>query len=387
MGSYSLHSRLLGGFAEVFGGAPDLVARAPGRVNLIGEHTDYNDGFALPIAIGAETQVALRRTGGAGFRICALDFEREQDEFPLCGPPVRAAQGGWRNYVRGVVATLLMRGCPLYGAEIAIAGDIPKGAGLSSSASLEVALIRALTAAGGERYDPIEAALDAQRAENDFVGVRCGALDQLSSAGGVEGCALLIDCRALTLRPVHLPLDAVVMIVQSGVERGLVDGRYNRRREQCEAAARALGVRALRDANLVELESVRSTMDEVVYRRARHIITENARTLAAASALERGDLAAMGTLMAESHASMKDDFEISVEETDRLTSLINDALGGEGGARQTGGGFGGAVIGLMRESVADQVRTRVLQDYRTPAGDRPDIRVERARHGASLLTP
>jgi galactokinase len=383
--SLGLHARLLSGFGAAFGGSPDLVARAPGRVNLIGEHTDYNDGFALPIAIGAETQVALRRSPSEALQICALDFDGERDSFALNPPPDRALEGGWRAYVRGVVSILTLRGYRLRGAQIAIAGDIPKGAGLSSSASLEVALIRALTAASEARYEPIEAALDAQRAENEFVGVRCGALDQLSSAGGVAGCALLIDCRALTLQPTPMPNDAVVMIVQSGVERGLVDGRYNQRRADCEAAAQVLGVKALRDADIDRLDEAHGAMDETTFRRARHIITENARTLAAANALEHGDLAATGRLMAQSHASMKDDFEITVDETDRLTGLIHAAIGGEGGARQTGGGFGGAVIGLMREAVAERVHQAVLHGYRTPNGDRPDIRIERAQAGASLI--
>jgi galactokinase len=385
MAAPSLHHRLLSGFAEAFGGAPDLIARAPGRVNLIGEHTDYNDGFALPIAIGAETQVALRRRPDRALRICALDFDGARDEVSLGKTPERASEGGWRNYARGVVGVLTARGYRLVGADIAIAGDIPRGAGLSSSASLEVALIRALTAASGERYDAVAAALDAQRAENEFVGVHCGAMDQLASAGGVEGAALLIDCRALTLQPAPMPPDAVVMIVQSGVERGLVDGRYNRRREQCEAAARMLGVKALRDADVPKLNNAAKTLNEKVFRRARHVITENARTLAAADALDVGDLQTVGRLMAESHASMRDDFAITVEPTDRLAALIHAAIGGKGGARQTGGGFGGAVIGLMQEHAVERVREAVLRDYRTPDGNAPDIRIESATAGAGLL--
>ncbi len=381
----ALHDRLLAGFSQVFGGAPDLVARAPGRVNLIGEYTDYNDGFALPIAISAETQVALRADGTKSLRVCALDFERERDAFSLETTPDHLPNGGWRNYVRGVVSVLLARGDVLVGGEIAIAGDIPLGAGLSSSASIEVALIRALTAAAGTTYMAIEAALDAQRAENAFVGVRCGALDQLASAGGVKDSALLIDCRALTLHPARMPDDVVVMIVQSGVGRVLVDGRYNQRREQCETAARVLGVAALRDADMPLLRAARGALDDATFRRARHIITENARTLAAKSALERGDLATMGRLMAESHASMQGDFEITVAATDRLTALMRGAIGPEGGARQTGGGFGGAVIGLMREARAEAVREAVLRDYRTPQGLLPDIRIERACAGAGLI--
>jgi galactokinase len=261
------------------------------------------------------------------------------------------------------------------------------GTGLSSSASLEVAIAMAVLASVGRREDPKQVALWAQAAENDFVGMRCGNLDQLASAATVEGAALLIDCRSLDLRPVEMPPDAAVMIVQSGVVRGLVDGHYNERRSRCEEAAAILGVPALRDADLAMLDAVAADVDPVVVRRARHVITENDRTVAAAKELSLGNLEGVGDLMRSSHASQRDDFEITVAHTDRLAEIMSEAIGERGGARQTGGGFGGAVIGLMGADRVEAVRSRVLSEYRTPSGELPDIRIERAAPGASIEAP
>jgi galactokinase len=375
--------RLAEGFVQRFGGAPDLVVRAPGRVNLIGEHTDYNDGFAMPVAIGPETRVALRRRPDDEIRVAALNFG-EEDAFAPSADLQKAELGGWRDYIRGTVAILAREGVYIGGMDMAVLGDVPMGTGLSSSASLEVAVATAVLALAGRQEDPKLVALWAQAAENDFVGMRCGNLDQLASAATVEGAALLIDCRSLDLRPVEMPSDASVLIVQSGVVRGLVEGHYNERRRQCEEAAAILRVPALRDADLAMLEAAAADIDSMVFRRARHVITENARTLAAAEALASGDLQTVGFLMRESHASQQDDFEITVPQTDRLAELMSDAIGQHGGARQTGGGFGGAVVGLMRNDRVNAVRERVLSQYRTPSGELPDLRVERACSGASV---
>ncbi len=382
----ALQRRVSEGFANHFGGVPDLVARAPARVNLIGEHTDYNDGFALPLAIGAETRVALRRRGDREIRIVALNFD-EEDAFLPTAELERATGGGWRDYVRGTVAVLAKAGVDIGGLELAVAGDVPMGTGLSSSASLEVAVATAVLAAVGRREDAKQVALWAQAAENDFVGMRCGNLDQLASAATVEGAALLIDCRSLELSPVKMPSDAAVMIVQSGVVRGLVEGHYNERRRQCEEAAAILGVAALRDADLRMLIAAAADLDPVVVRRARHVITENDRTLAAAKELALGNLEGVGQLMRDSHASQREDFEITVEHTDRLADIMSEAIGDSGGARQTGGGFGGAVIGLMSIDRVDAVRRRVLSEYSPPSGGLPDVRIERASAGASIETP
>ncbi|MCY1670133.1 galactokinase [Novosphingobium sp. SL115] len=376
-----LNDRLLSGFAAAFGGAPALVIRAPGRVNLIGEHTDYNDGFAMPMAIGQETRVAFRPAAGP-LNVAALDFA-EADSFDPAAP---SRTGGWRDYVRGVVAQLVAAGITVPGGDLAIAGTIAKGTGLSSSASLEVAVARAMLEVTGQSWDAVRVALLAQRAECDFVGVRCGNLDQIASAATTSGHALLIDCRTLALRQIAMPDDVAVMIVQSGVVRGLVDGEYNRRREECERAARILGVGALRDADEPLLESARSSFDDLAFLRARHVITENRRTLDAAQALATGDLVRVGALMRESHASQHEDFGITVPFTHALAELMSEAIGPEGGARQTGGGFGGAVVGLMRKDRLAAVREAVLENYRTPAGARPEICEELPAAGAGLAT-
>lgn len=378
----SLSERLDAGFAEAFGGSPELVVRAPGRVNLIGEHTDYNDGLAMPIAISQETQVAFRHGAGEELRIAALDFG-ESDTVRLSAID-RLPDGAWRNYVRGVLSELAADGFTLPAGEIAIAGSIAKGTGLSSSASLAVATGAAMLTALDRSIDPVALALLAQRAECDFVGMRCGNLDQIASAASRAGHALLIDCRSLALRHIAMPADAAVMIVQSGVERGLVEGEYNRRREQCERAAAVLGVPALREADAAMLAAARERMDETAFARARHVIGDNRRTLEAADALAAGDYLRLGELLREAQLSQKEDFGITVPATERLADLMNRAIGPEGGARQTGGGFGGAVIGLMRQGRVASVREAVLAGYRTPAGEAPSIVIEIAGPGAGL---
>jgi galactokinase len=380
----SLNMSTLAGFEAAFGGTPSLVIRAPGRVNLIGEHTDYNDGFAMPAAIGLETQIAIRLTAGHAVHVAALDFG-EDDSFVVAPDLQKSAKGGWRDYVRGSLVMLARAGFAVSGAELAIAGSIPKGTGLSSSASLEVAVILAMLTASGQTMDAKRLALLAQSAENDFVGMRCGNLDQLASAATEAGAALLIDCRSLDTRQVSLPDDVSILIVQSGVTRGLVEGEYNRRRAECEEAARLLGVAALRDADLPMLDAKRAAIDPVVFRRARHVITDNQRTLEAARALDAGDLVTMGKLMRDSHVSQRDDFEITTPETDELASILNAAIGAEGGARQTGGGFGGAVVALLRTEDLERVQRLVVEEYRTPAGHQPILFVERARAGAGPL--
>jgi galactokinase len=380
----TLHARLCTGFAAAFGAPPRLVSRAPGRVNLIGEHTDYNDGFAMPMAIGSETRVAFSAGPGAELCVAALDLG-ETDRFDPAGVAPLPG-GGWRNYVRGVVDELGRAGVRVPGGNLALAGNLARGTGLSSSASLEVALVHAFLAAVGLTWSALDIALLAQRAECGFPGVRCGNLDQIASAATRQGHALLIDCRSLALRQIALPGDIAVMIVQSGVERGLVDGEYNTRRAECERAAAFLGVAALRDADAAMLAAAQGALDDLAWRRARHVIDDNRRTLEAAEALAANDLAHTGRLMRESHRSQAHDFGITVPATDRLADLLNAAIGAQGGARQTGGGFGGAVVAVMRHDRVDTVREAVLSAYRTPAGDPPQISVETPAEGAGLVS-
>ncbi len=377
----ALHDRVIASFSASFGDSPDLVVRAPGRVNLIGEHTDYNDGFVLPCAIGPSTMVAAGKRDDREVQIIAADFGDATDSFSL--DAIKQSDQGWANYVRGMVDALLQAGYSLNGANLAIAGNLPKGAGLSSSASLEVAVGQAMLALAGTDIDRTRLAQIAQAAECDFVGTKCGIMDQLISAQGTAGSALLIDCRTLGLTDAPIPDEVAIMIVHSGVTRGLVEGHYNERRRQCEAAAAAIGVAALRDADLAMLET--AGLDPVTQARARHVIKENQRTLDAAAALARSDLQTLGELMVLSHASMRDDFEITVPAIDQLVAILQEAIGDEGGARMTGGGFGGACVAMLRSDRVDAVRRLVETRYATPDGGKPLIMVERPSSGVTTL--
>lgn len=350
-------------FTQHFGYAPTLTVQAPGRVNLIGEHTDYNDGFVLPCAIDYQTVISIAKRDDRQIRVLAVDYDHQVDQFALDQPIVPHEQLQWANYVRGVVKHLQQRNGKFGGADLVISGNVPQGAGLSSSASLEVAVGQALQTLYQLPLDGVALALNGQEAENQFVGCNCGIMDQLISALGQPDHALLIDCRSLATRAVPLPDDVAVVIINSNVKRGLVDSEYNTRRQQCEQAAGFFGVKALRDVSQQQFNAREHEMDPLVAKRARHIISENARTLAAAEALASGDLARMGQLMAESHASMRDDFEITVPPIDALVEIVKAAIGEHGGVRMTGGGFGGCIVALMPQRLVEPVRAAVQREY------------------------
>jgi galactokinase len=380
-------SAAIAAFAQAFGGAATHLVQAPGRVNLIGEHTDYNDGFVLPCAIDRGTVIAARRRSDATVRVVAADFGGARSEFRIDTTIAPSADAPWSNYVRGCVQQLLGQGLALTGAELAIAGDVPQGAGLSSSASLEVAVIQAFKSLQEfDSLDPTHVALLAQAAENQFVGCACGVMDPLISAHGKAGHALLIDCRSLQCTPVPLPPGIAVMIVHSRVRRGLVDSEYNLRREQCETAARHFGVDSLRDVSMAVFDTCQRGLDPLVMRRARHVLTENQRTLAAAEALAAADMPRIGALMAASHASMRDDFEITVPPVDQLVEVLQHSIGDAGGARMTGGGFGGCVVALLPETMVDAAREAVASRYRAPSGEAAQVFVCHASQGAGELT-
>lgn len=381
----SLRRRVLATFGQRFGGSPDLIASAPGRVNLIGEHTDYNEGFVLPCAIGRYTLVAARRRMDRQVHVVAGDYDATA-AFALDERDSAQALPSWSRYVRGMAVLLAQQGWLGQGAELAIAGDLPRDVGLSSSASLEVSVGLALASlAGGSMPDLTHLAQIAQRAEQEFAGCPCGIMDQLVSARALAQHALLIDCRSLGTRPIRVPPDTTVLIVHSGIARELAVGHYAARRAQCATVAAQLQVRTLRDLDLPALEAVRNQIEPVAWRRARHVITENARTLAAADLLERNDLAALGRVMDESHDSMRDDFEITLPAIDRLVQILQQAIGTRGGARMTGGGFGGAVVGLLPDTAVPEVIAAVRAGYRTPTGEPPQIMRETAVAGAALL--
>lgn len=380
----SLKEKVLAVFQTRFSGEPDLYVRAPGRVNLIGEHTDYNDGFVLPCAIDYETVVAIQRRDDDTVVVIAADYANQQDTFSLSQPIVSHPDQLWSNYVRGVVKYLLEKDVTLKGLNMVVAGNVPQGAGLSSSASLEVAIGEAFNQAYQLGLTPAAIALNGQEAENKFVGCNCGIMDQMISASGQQDHALLLDCRSLETRLVQMPDDLAVLIVNSNVKRGLVDSEYNARREQCEEAARYFDVKALRDVSLAQLQSAaeQGKLQPVVYQRARHVITENARTLEAADALESGNLEKMGRLMAESHNSMRDDFAITVPAIDALVAILQKHIGTDGGARMTGGGFGGCVVALLRPARVADVIAAVEAEYPIKSGLKPTCYVCKASAGA-----
>lgn len=368
-------------FQQYYGEAPTLVAHAPGRVNLIGEHTDYNEGFVFPAAINFGTWVAASKRDDNEISVTAMDYDNQQNQFALSDIQYDEEQG-WANYVRGVVKVLKESMPDFGGANLLVTGNVPQGAGLSSSASFEVAILKAISALYELPLDGVKAALLGQKAENTFVGCSCGIMDQLISAMGNEGMAMLLDCQSLAIEHSPLPDSHQIVIINSNVKRGLVDSEYNLRRQQCEQGASLLGVASLREANIEMLEAAKAHMPEVVYRRARHIITENARTLKASQALKAGDIATVSKAMAESHVSMRDDFEITVRPIDYLVEIIDEVLGTSGGVRMTGGGFGGCVVALAPTDKVEAVKQVVANKYFDETGYNADIYVCTATQGA-----
>lgn len=381
-----LVERVRKGFVAHYGREPDLLAHAPGRVNLIGEHTDYNDGFVLPCAIPFGTVIALRRRDDSNIHAVALDLDAATDRFNLSTAPDRLAEGHWANHLRGVATALPHFGLSASGADITIAGNVPQGAGLSSSASLGVALGLGLSVlAGNEAPERVALARAAQWSEHHYVGCACGIMDQLASACSTDGRALLIDCRSNRGEAVPVPTDAAIVIVHSGVVRGLVDSAYNERRMQCESAARHYGVAALRDLDPAALQAGRSGLDDISYRRARHVVSENSRTIEAANALRAGDLRHLGDLMRASHASLRDDFEVTVPQVDALADAMNSAIGSTGGARMTGGGFGGCLVAVLPSHGVDALCSAIRAHWDAKGIDHQLLIAVRPAAGAALL--
>lgn len=372
-------------FATQFGYQSDTTVQAPGRVNLIGEHTDYNDGFVLPCAINYGTVISGHKRTDKLIRVIAVDYDNQQDEFWLDSPIEKHPQYQWANYVRGVVKYLQNFTNTFYGVDLAISGNVPQGAGLSSSASLEVAIGKMFQVLNNLPLDGTKLALIGQEAENQFVGCNCGIMDQLISALGQEHHALLIDCRTLSVHPVSIPDDLAVVIINSNIKRGLVDSEYNTRRRQCEAAATALGVKALRDATLSDLLKIKPTLDPIVFRRAHHVISENERTLLASHALAIHDYKLLSTLIAQSHNSMRDDFEITVPAIDYLVEIISNVIGDQGGVRMTGGGFGGCIVALVNKDKVDAVKNVVNNNYQNKFGIKADIYICQPSKGTHAI--
>ncbi|MCC7103899.1 MAG: galactokinase [Chloroflexi bacterium] len=351
--------------------ATTIVAEAHGRVNLIGEHTDYNGGFVLPTIIPQCTRVELSPRDDRTVRVSSQGFEQGAAQTYQLG--VEAPGRGWLDYVQGVTATLRAEGFRLRGFEARVSSSVPVGGGLSSSAALEVSLLRALRAAFALAIDDVRLALIGQQAENEFVGARVGVLDQLAASLADASSALFIDTRSLEHRRVLLPREADLVVVHSGLTHSHASGEYNARRAECERACALLGVAQLRDLSLADLPRL-AALPDPLRRRARHVVTENARVLAAVAAMERADLRRLGQLLLESHVSMRDDYEVSVPEIDLLVELACDEPD-VFGARLTGGGFGGSVVILARRGAGGRVARRICAAYRESTTQRPAILV------------
>ena len=365
----------------------EAAAYAPGRVNLIGEHTDYNEGFVLPVAVDRGVAVAARRVPGDTFTLHAVDLG-ERCTFPRAALE-RDAKHPWADYFKGVVWALAKRGIDVPACEASVTGDISRGAGLSSSAAFEVATVLLLRALGGFELPSMEVAKLAREAENGFVGVACGIMDQMASTFGEKGRALLLDCRSLARETVEIPSGLKIVVVNSGVRHSLSSSGYNKRRTECEEGVRILaslrpGVRSLRDVGPEDQERFFAMLPPVVLKRCRHVVSENARVLEAVTAMRSGDTARLKILMAASHTSLRDDYEVSCPELDVLVELAL-ALPACHGARLTGAGFGGSTVNLVEPAAVESFSQSVTAGYRNRTGRSAEIYVFEPSAGARLL--
>ncbi len=372
--------KVIEGFQKIFGEKPAILVRAPGRVNLIGEHTDYNDGFVLPMAINRAAWIALRPRDDRRLQIYSLDYQ-ETAEFSL--DDLHKGEG-WVEYIKGVANELNFARLQVKGWDGVLGGDVPNGAGLSSSAAVEMAAARAFAAVSGFNWEPARMAQIGQRAENHWVGVNCGIMDQMASAAAQAGHALFLDCRSLEYEQVPLPNEVVVVVMDTSTRRGLVDSAYNERRAQCEAAANFFGVPALRDVSLEEFQAKRDELKNTVMRRARHVITENQRVLDAVAAMRAGDSQILGHLFNESHASLRDDFEVTNEALNQIVAAAQRQSACYG-ARMTGAGFGGCAVALVEREKADAFISAASKEYRRHSGLEALFYISQAAEGAGLV--
>jgi galactokinase len=366
------------------------MAAAPGRVNVIGEHTDYNDGFVLPMAIERYTVIAAAPSAGAAPRVQlrSTGTEGEPVVIDLSKPMQPFAKGAWANYPAGVLAGFLARGITPGGFDALIHSTVPLGSGLSSSAALEVATATLLEAMTGRTLDPVEKALLCQHAEHEYAGVPCGIMDQFISVMGRKDHLLLLDCRSRRTELVPMSDPSVALLVtNTNVKHELGSGEYAKRRAECEAAAKALGVSSLRDATGAALEQAKDRMEDVVFRRARHIIGEIGRTTQAAQAIRDSRWAEVGRLMYASHESLRDDYEVSCAELDAVVEIARDIgpKGGVHGCRMTGGGFGGCTVALVRTDAVAAITKRISGDYQRKTGIEAALFVSRPATGATVL--
>ena len=389
MNLIELTSLVTAEFQNHYGRPPRWIAAAPGRVNVIGEHIDYNDGFVLPMAIERYAIMAADAAPAPG-AVSIYDAQFKETAAIDVSGPVTKGEPKWSNYIRGVLAGFQGRGVEIPALDVAFLSTVPFGGGLSSSAALEVSTATLLEAVTGKTIDPVEKALLAQKAEHDFAGVPCGIMDQFISALGREGHLLLLDCR--TRGTELVPMDdpsVALLVINTNVKHELSGGEYAERRAQCEEAARNLGVKSLRDVTAEQLEKGKEKMSDVVFRRARHVIGEIARTVHAADSIRRSDWAAAGQLMSASHAALRDDYEVSCAELDAVVEIA-EAIGLEGGVygcRMTGGGFGGCCVALVKADRADAITAKIAADYKARTGIEASLFASRPASGATILKP
>jgi galactokinase len=374
-------------FRNRFGHSPRWIVAAPGRVNVIGEHTDYNDGFVLPMAIERYAIMAADAAIVPG-KISIYDTQFKETAVIDVSTPVTKGDPKWSNYIRGVLAGFQNRGVRIPALDVAFLSTVPLGGGLSSSAALEVCTATLMEAATGKQIDPVEKALLAQKAEHDFAGVPCGIMDQFVSALGREGHLLLLDCRThkTELVPMNDP-SVTLLIINTNVKHELGSGEYAKRRAECESAAKVLGVASLRDANVTQLEKLKGKMSEVVYRRARHVIGEIERTLRAAEGIRQSDWPAVGRFMSASHDALRYDYEVSCKELDAVVKIAEGIgeKGGVYGCRMTGGGFGGCCVALVKTEAVDSITKKIAADYKTKTGIEAAIFASRPAAGATIV--
>lgn len=378
----AMRVRVITAFRATYGSNPEIIIAAPGRVNLIGEHTDYNEGFVLPAAIDRHVVLAASSRKDRSAQINALDFD-ERTEFSLDNLQ-RQTLIKWGNYQRGVAWALQSEGFALSGLNAVLTSDVPIGSGLSSSAAIELAICAAFQTLSHLQLDGVRRALICQKAENEFVGMRCGIMDQYIISLGRRNHALLIDCRDLHYTLVPLAPEANLVICDTKKRRGLVDSEYNTRRSECEQGAAFFGVRALRDVTPAMFASRETQLDQTVRRRCRHIISENQRVLDAVQALQAGDLIRFGGLMKESHVSLRDDYQVSCCELDTMVEIAWRQPGVLG-ARMTGAGFGGCTVNLVQNGYIAGFLQQVAREYQDATGLQPDIYVCTAEEGTHLI--
>jgi galactokinase len=382
----SVEQQAVSAYTKHFGARPFAVASAPGRVNLIGEHTDYNDGFVLPAAIDRATAVAIGRRDDDRL---VMNPGSAQDECFTLARLYPSERRAWTDYLTGVAALLRDRGAPMCGANLYVHGNVPRGSGLSSSAALELATAFALIELNALTITPVDTAKLCQRAEHEFAGVKCGIMDQFISCLGRKGHALLLDCRTLVYDYVPVPQEADLIVCDTGIKRALAGSDYNRRREECATGVRILsgvlpGITALRDVSSAQLHEHQELLDPVVRRRCMHVVSEDERVQRSAGALRGGNLTEFGKLMYDSHLSLRRDFEVSCPELDLIVDLC---AGSEGvyGARMTGAGFGGCAICLAGKGYAEGVIARLNAGYRVKSGVRATVYTCSIDDGARVL--